>query len=378
MKLSKTVFLIIALSFACWVPAIFLYVIRDVFCKECIPAEVVCVGNVLHFANSLINPIAYTCRLSIFRKTLNGLVQRRQFLFRYPKVAEMTSCENALLAIFSMRGRLDPSMYTNTVIAFSVIISIEALIICVGNAFIIFVFWTQFTGSRRRASYLLINLAVADFLIGVTKVPAFMTNSIPSLMRKERSELGGYIAAFVILFSTASVVSLAAVSVERTAAVLWPLAHRTSGDRVYVYCIVFIWMTAMSMFLIYILPFFNVWPFEYAVIALNIVLVLSILTTCLTYIIIRAHLKRSPQIFNSDERKNVERNVKLSKTVFLVIALSFACWVPAVIFYIIDDVFCKECIPAEVVLVGTVLHFANSLVNPIAYTCRLSVFKKTL
>ena len=31
-----------------------------------------------HFANSPINPIAYTCRLSIFRKTLNGLVQKRQ------------------------------------------------------------------------------------------------------------------------------------------------------------------------------------------------------------------------------------------------------------------------------------------------------------
>ena len=272
-------------------------------------------------------------------------------------------------------------MYTNTVIAFSVIISIETLVICVGNVFVIFVFWTQFTGSRRRASYLLINLAVADFLIGVAKIPAFITNSIPSLMRKERSGLGGYIAAFVILFSTASVVSLAAVSVERTAAVLWPLAHRTSSDRVYVYCIAFSWVTAMSVFLIYILPFFNVWPLEYAVLALNIVLVLSILTTCLTYIIIRAHLKRSPQIFSSDhgdERQNVERNVKLSKTVFLVIALSFACWVPAVIFYVIRDVFCKECIPAEVVLVGTVLHFANSLVNPIAYTCRLSVFKKTL
>ena len=272
-------------------------------------------------------------------------------------------------------------MYTNTVIAFFVIISIETLVICVGNAFVIFVFWTQFTGSRRRASYLLINLAVADFLIGVTKIPAFITNSIPSLMQKERSGLGGYITAFVILFSTASVVSLATVSVERTAAVLWPLAHRTSSDRVYVYCIAFIWMTAMSVFLIYILPFVKVWPSECAVLALNIVLVLSILTTCLTYIIIRAHLKRSPQIFNSDhgdERQNVERNVKLSKTVFLVIALSFACWVPAVIFYVIRDVFCKECIPAEVVLVGSVLHFANSLVNPIAYTCRLSVFKKTL
>ena len=102
-------------------------------------------------------------------------------------------------------------MYTNTVITFSVITGIEALIICVGNAFVIFVFWTQFTGSRRRASYLLINVAVADFLIGVTKIPAFITNSIPSLMRKERSGLGDYIAAFVILFSTASVVSLATV-----------------------------------------------------------------------------------------------------------------------------------------------------------------------
>ena len=270
-------------------------------------------------------------------------------------------------------------MHTNVVIAFSVVIGIETLIICVGNAFAIFVFWTKYTGSRRRASYLLINLAVADFLIGVTELPSFITNYIPNLMRKRNiDDLGNYIGAFAIMFSTASVVSLAAVSVERTAAVVWPLAHRTSSDRVYVYCIAFIWMTAMSMFLNYILPFFKVWSAEYAVIALNIVLVLSILTTCLTYIIIRAHLKRSPQTFNSDERQNVERNVKLSKTVFLVIALSFACWVPAIVLYVIRDVFCKECIPAEVVCVGTVLHFANSLVNPIAYTCRLSTFRKTL
>ena len=273
-------------------------------------------------------------------------------------------------------------MYTNSVIAFAVIMSIETLITCVGNAFVIFVFWTQFTGSRRRASYLLINLAVADFLTGVTKIPGFITISIPSLMRQRNiDDLGNYITAFDTLFSTASVVSLATVSVERTAAVLWPLAHRTSSDRVYVYCVAFIWMIAMSMFLIYILPFFNVWPLEYAIIVLNIVLVLSLLTTCLTYIIIRTHLKRSPQIFSSDhgdERQNVERNVKLSKTVFLVIALSFACWIPAVILYVIHYVFCKECIPAEVVMVGTVLHFANSLVNPIAYTCRLSIFKKTL
>ena len=130
-------------------------------------------------------------------------------------------------------------MYTNVVIAFSVVIGIETLIICVGNAFAIFVFWPQYTGSRRRASYLLINLAVADFLIGVTELPSLITNSIPSLMRKSKSSLGGYISAFVVLFSAASVVSLTAVSVERTVAVLRPLAHRTSSERVYVYCVGF-------------------------------------------------------------------------------------------------------------------------------------------
>ena len=36
-------------------------------------------------------------------------------------------------------------MYTNVVIAFSVVIGIETLIICVGNASAIFVFWTQYT-----------------------------------------------------------------------------------------------------------------------------------------------------------------------------------------------------------------------------------------
>ena len=37
----------------------------------------------------------------------HGYLFIKQLVFRYPKVAEMTSCENALLAIFSMRGRLD-------------------------------------------------------------------------------------------------------------------------------------------------------------------------------------------------------------------------------------------------------------------------------
>ena len=54
-----------------------------------------------HFANSLINPIAYTCRLSSFRKTLNGRVQRRQVRVEKTKLSnEMSLCRLGHLVFF--------------------------------------------------------------------------------------------------------------------------------------------------------------------------------------------------------------------------------------------------------------------------------------
>ena len=79
-------------------------------------------------------------------------------------------------------------MSTIHIIAFSVVTGIETFIICVGNAFAIFVFWTQYTGSRRRSSYLLINLAVTDFFVGVSGLPSLIIDYIPSYLRNKKSE----------------------------------------------------------------------------------------------------------------------------------------------------------------------------------------------
>ena len=78
----------------------------------------------------------------------------------------------------------------------------------------------------------------------------------------------------------------------------------------------------------------------------------------------------------------MERDIKLSKTLFVVIALSFACWLPVVNLYAVSD-FCRSCcsnrcFSEDVVMKATVLHLGNSLVNPIAYSCRIPIFKKTL
>ena len=60
-------------------------------------------------------------------------------------------------------------MPTSTYITLVVIYTVQGIIIIVGNAFTIFVFWTQ--RSRLTRTYiLLVNLAVADFLVGITEL----------------------------------------------------------------------------------------------------------------------------------------------------------------------------------------------------------------
>ena len=144
-----------------------------------------------------------------------------------------------------------------TVIVFSVLIGIECLIICVGNAFTIFVFWNHRSGSLRRTCYLLLNLAIVDLLAGVVEPVAFATRSIPALLGTpwyDEMSVGYYFLIFAVMFSTISVVSLAFISLERTFAVLRPLVHRTTSARVYIYCVAFTWAAGITVASLYILP----------------------------------------------------------------------------------------------------------------------------
>ena len=55
---------------------------------------------------------------------------------------------------------------------------VEALFIVIGNIFTIFVFWKHHT-RLKRTSFLLINLAVADLLVGLIETLAIETSKIP-------------------------------------------------------------------------------------------------------------------------------------------------------------------------------------------------------
>ena len=59
-------------------------------------------------------------------------------------------------------------MPTSTYITLVIIYTLEAVLIVFGSAFTIFVFWTE-RSCLKRTYFLLINLTVADLLVGITE-----------------------------------------------------------------------------------------------------------------------------------------------------------------------------------------------------------------
>ena len=77
-------------------------------------------------------------------------------------------------------------------------------------------------------------------------------------------------------------------------------------------------------------------------------------------------------------RQTAERNLRMSRTVFIAIAVSLVFWLPATIVYTAKD-FCRPpCVRPIAMSVVNVLHLANSMVNPIVYSFRMAIFKDAL
>ena len=150
-------------------------------------------------------------------------------------------------------------MPTSTYITLVIICTLEAVLIVLGNTFTIFVFWTE-RSRLKRTYFLLINLAVADLLVGITElivIGSAKSHNIGEgygfLMRSRANP----IAAFILLFSGTSVYSLVLISIERAFAILRPIRHRITNSGVYNCSIVITWAVGLAFFGFTFLPFFR-------------------------------------------------------------------------------------------------------------------------
>ena len=140
-----------------------------------------------------------------------------------------------------------PDSLLNTaiiVVQFAAIL--QSIILIVGNFFTVFVFWKH-RNTLKRTSFLLINLAVADLLVGFTEPISLGAINIPVHFEERifnSAQDKNISIAFEVTFSFVSVFFLALISLERGYALIWLLRHQVPSTKGCIYSATFAWISA--------------------------------------------------------------------------------------------------------------------------------------
>ena len=267
-------------------------------------------------------------------------------------------------------------MYNTAIIVVLFAVILESLIIIAGNIFTIFVFWKH-RNRLKRTSFLLINLAVADLLVGFAALVSSGAFNVPRYFQETslNSAHKNIFIVFEISFYFASLFFLVLISLERAYALIWPLRHRVASTKGYVCGATFAWITAMFTGALSLLAVYDILDLSYWILASGCAMILCLVTICVSYLAIRTRLNsRAPTIEGAHSRQN-EQNAKLSRTLFIVITASLSFWVPSIVVYC-THYLCFKCVPLLVFQIFNLFSLANSLVNPIIYSFRIPMFKE--
>ena len=170
-----------------------------------------------------------------------------------------------------------------------------------------------------------------------------------------------------------------AFQLERAFALVWPLRHQVTSTKVYVYSIVLVWISGISVGASLLLAAYGILDMKHWNISPCIVALLALLIICFSYLEILKRLNcRIPPIDTHLYRQSgLLQNTKLSCTLFIVAAVSLVFWLPGTIIYILFFLRSFR-VPIPLGYSGTLFYLANSGVNPIIYSFRIPIFKETL
>lgn len=264
---------------------------------------------------------------------------------------------------------------TLEVILWTLAFAIECLVIIVGNAVAIAVFWRQ-RSKLKRTRYLLINLSAADFMVGVCVIDDIVCFAL--------NNQGCKIIQKTILvdssFAMASLTFLVLISLERLFAVLSPLRQRGTKTSTYFCFISASWVLSAMLFLI-IYPIFFHFSINLSVqpVFLSLLQIICLIIICVTYLVIFIYSEKKVPGLQQHQQRQTR---KLAKTLFIVASLSVMTWFPHAVIniyrYIGSDILKDTNENGELYRTGQMFRLANSFVNPIVYCFRIPEFRGLL
>ena len=255
---------------------------------------------------------------------------------------------------------------------------IECSVIFLLNAFTLAIY-TRNRHLRKPSTYLIINLTVADLMVGTVFV--LLSFFVPD--KPERDvvfEQAFSWQSFVYLtsrdlFPVASLANISLISLERLHATLFPFRHCLVCTRVYLTTICCSWLFSLTLSSVFSLLYLRASPAFPYVFASYIFLPLLILTV--SYVIIISTVKNNPLSPNAGPALSKER--KLTVTLFTVTAVSVLTILPWVIWLVIALHIESKLCPAVFFRIYSsfkVIYFFNSIGNPLIYAIRMQEFRK--
>ena len=227
---------------------------------------------------------------------------------------------------------------------------------------------------RKRTTYLIINLTVADLLVGAVSGPAVLIPDLKLGNGFSWQEFTILTSGFIFLLVSQANLSL--ISLERLHATLFPFRHCLIDKWLYFKVIIVSWMITLLMAcMMSVLKMLELSLIWYLFLCYTF-LTLLIITVCNVSILMKVRSNPPPQHFSA-----VATERKLSVTLSIVTIVSILTILPASIWMATEDhIFSQMSLSAVAHIHGTLklLYYANSIVNPLIYAIRMQEFRKAV
>lgn len=230
---------------------------------------------------------------------------------------------------------------------------------------------------RKRSTYLIINLTVADLLVGLVTVP------LDVYWREFGYEttLSWRYFSTTIAYDTcsmSSLVNLCLLSMERLHATLYPFAHCLIRERFFFKTIVCSWL--LSLLLASVDTALYLYIQSGSSYLWTSLIVVTLLTLSVSYVIIIIKIKSTPHPYPGG---TVASDRKLSVTLFIVTTVSVMTILPYAIYSTLrfDNNMWKKVSSAKqfyIRLSAHALYYNCSLVNPLIYSIRMQAFRRAV
>lgn len=231
---------------------------------------------------------------------------------------------------------------------------------------------------QRRSTYLIIHLAIVDFLSGAVSGPVIIEREVGENCDLWEYNFKIYSFPLANLFPVSSLINLAVISLERAHATFRPFKHLVIKKRVYGVAIAAMWLITIAREFVPYVIYHKVGS-HVAIFVINFSILLfwsiCIVVICVSYIsiFIKVRFSSHPQHHGATDRER-----KLTATLVFVTLASELSWLPFTVFTAVSNVHPSSFSlrshfhirMALAALVG-----ANSLANPIVYALRLPEFK---